>query len=69
MAQPRQIVGISLPPETARAFKAEAERRGIPIRQLFQELWSAYSAPRLVSGADRNSGRTKRLLGGKTHDD
>jgi LDH2 family malate/lactate/ureidoglycolate dehydrogenase len=37
-----QIVGIRMPPERARAFKAEAARRGIPINQLFAELWQTY---------------------------
>lgn len=39
---PRQIVGLSLPPHVAREFKAEASRRGISARALFQELWASY---------------------------
>lgn len=42
MVRARQIVGISLPPDTAQAFKAEAQRRRMPLRQLFQELWAGY---------------------------
>ena len=39
---PRQIVGISLPPEIAAAVKAEATRRDITMRQLFIEMWKTY---------------------------
>lgn len=45
MAQNRQIVGISLPPATAKAFKEEAKRRNIAVRTLFEELWAGYSPP------------------------
>lgn len=45
MAQNRQIVGISLPPATAKAFKEEAKRRKISVRKLFEELWAGYSPP------------------------
>jgi hypothetical protein len=38
----RQIIGISLSPETARAVKAEAGRRGLSLRKLFDELWRLY---------------------------
>jgi hypothetical protein len=38
----RQIVGFSLPPETAREVKAEAGRRGLSLRKLFDELWQLY---------------------------
>jgi hypothetical protein len=38
----RQIVGFSLPPATARAVKAEAGRRGLSLRKLFDELWQLY---------------------------
>lgn len=41
----RQIVGISLSPDTANAFKAEAKRRGLSVRKLFEEMWTAYSPP------------------------
>jgi metal-responsive CopG/Arc/MetJ family transcriptional regulator len=37
---PRQIVGISLPPELAAKVKREAERRRVSLRTLFQEMWS-----------------------------
>lgn len=43
--QNRQIVGISLPPATAKAFKEEAKRRKISVRKLFEELWAGYSPP------------------------
>lgn len=42
--QNRQIVGFSLAPERAREVKAEAARRGINLRQLFEELWELYKA-------------------------
>lgn len=38
----RQIVGFSLPPELASRVKAEAGRRNISLRKLFEELWEAY---------------------------
>jgi hypothetical protein len=38
----RQIVGFSLAPSTARAVKAEAGRRGLSLRKLFDELWQLY---------------------------
>lgn len=41
----RQIIGVSLPPDVARAFKEEAARRGISLRKLFEELWAAYKPP------------------------
>lgn len=40
--QKRQIVGISLPPQTAEAFKQEASRRNLSLKDLFQEMWSLY---------------------------
>ncbi|MBD3846157.1 hypothetical protein IED13_10650 [Bosea sp. SSUT16] len=40
--QERQIVGISLDPETAKAVKAEAERRGVTVKRLFMEAWALY---------------------------
>ena len=38
----RQIVGISLPPDVATAFKAEAARRNLSVRSLFLEMWGQY---------------------------
>ena len=38
----RQIVGVSLSPEMAKAFKTEAASRGMSVRKLFEEMWSAY---------------------------
>lgn len=38
----RQIVGISLPPDVARSFKAEAARRGVSLKELFEEMWELY---------------------------
>lgn len=40
----RQIVGVSLDPRMAKEFKAEAKRRGVSMRRLFEEMWSAYTA-------------------------
>jgi hypothetical protein len=42
-ATPRQIVGLSLDPATAKAFKAEAVARGVSVRKLFEEMWTAYT--------------------------
>jgi len=38
----RQIVGVSLDPATAKAFKAEAIHRGLSLRKLFEEMWELY---------------------------
>ena len=38
----RRIVGFSLPPELAKQVKAEAGRRGISLRKLFEEMWRLY---------------------------
>ena len=40
----RQIVGISLSPETAAAVKMEAARRKLSLRKLFEEMWTDYQA-------------------------
>ncbi len=42
--RPRKIVGISLRPEVAEEFKAEAERRNLSLRDLFLECWEGYQA-------------------------
>lgn len=36
----RQIVGFSLSVERAREVKAEAAKRGISLKDLFEELWA-----------------------------
>lgn len=41
----RKIVGFSLSPDMARDVKAEAGRRGVSLRKLFEEMWSGYKAP------------------------
>lgn len=38
----RQILGISLPPEVAKAVKSEATRRDLTLRKLFEEMWTLY---------------------------
>lgn len=38
----RQIVGFSLSPDMARDVKAEAGRRGMSLRKLFEEMWDSY---------------------------
>ena len=38
----RIILGLSLRPELAREVKADAAKRGITIRSLFEELWATY---------------------------
>jgi len=57
----RKIVGISLSPEVAIAFKGEAERRGITAKHLFEELWAHYSPPRPPE--DRRVPRTRQMRG------
>jgi hypothetical protein len=42
LAKPRQIIGFSLDPELASEVKAEADRRGLPLKVLFRELWALY---------------------------
>ena len=39
---PRRIVGFSLSPQLASKVKAEAGRRQIPLKTLFEELWADY---------------------------
>ena len=39
---PRKIVGFSLSPALARDVKAEAARRGLSLRKLFEEMWELY---------------------------
>jgi hypothetical protein len=40
--RPRRIVGFSLTPELAAKVKAEAGRRDISLKTLFDELWALY---------------------------
>lgn len=40
--KPRQIVGFSLSPERAAAVKVEAARRGVSLKELFEEMWALY---------------------------
>lgn len=39
---PRRIVGISMSPQLASEVKAEAGKRRISLRKLFEELWQLY---------------------------
>ncbi len=39
-------LGIRLEPQTISEVKAEAARRGITVRKLFEELWQNYLARR-----------------------
>jgi len=39
---PRKIVGFSMSPSMAAAVKQEAARRGLSLRQLFEEMWELY---------------------------
>lgn len=48
----RQIVGFSLAPDTARAVKTEAAKRGMPLKALFGEMWDDYQA--------KKSGKTSK---------
>ncbi len=38
----RKIIGISLSPALASKVKAEAGRRQISLKQLFEEMWELY---------------------------
>lgn len=38
----RQIVGFSISPELASKVKAEAGRRNLSLKKLFEELWALY---------------------------
>ena len=40
--RPRKIVGISLSPELASKVKAEAGRRQVSLKRLFEEMWALY---------------------------
>lgn len=39
---PRKIVGFSMDPKMAIDVKAEAARRGLSLRKLFEEMWAMY---------------------------
>ncbi|TPK79038.1 hypothetical protein FJ936_30120 [Mesorhizobium sp. B2-4-13] len=39
----RRIVGFSLSPKMAGDVKAEAGRRGISLKKLFEEIWQLYN--------------------------
>lgn len=39
---PRQIVGFSMSPELAAEVKAEAAKRNVSLKKLFEELWDGY---------------------------
>ena len=41
-SKPRKIIGISLSPALASKVKAEAGRRQIRLKQLFEEMWELY---------------------------
>lgn len=40
--KPRRIVGFSLSPDLASKVKAEAGRRQIRLKILFEEMWALY---------------------------
>jgi hypothetical protein len=41
-AKPRSIIGFSLSPALASKVKAEAGRRQIKLKKLFEEMWALY---------------------------
>lgn len=49
----RRIIGFSLAPSMAREVKAEAARRRISLRRLFEELWQLYKAQNGNQKTDR----------------
>lgn len=46
----RKIVGLSLPPAIAKQFKTEAAKRGLSLRDLFQEMWASYEKANTKGG-------------------
>lgn len=42
----RKIIGISLSPTLAAQVKAEAAKRGLSLRKLFEEMWELYKQSR-----------------------
>jgi hypothetical protein len=40
--KPRQIIGISLDPPTAREVKAYAGKHGLSLKKPFEEMWQSY---------------------------
>jgi hypothetical protein len=55
--RPRKIVGFSLPPALASEVKAEAGRRSISLRRLFEELWALYQKQPAKSRAANHESR------------
>ena len=47
--RPRKIVGISLRPEVAGEFKAEAAQRNLTVRDLLLECWALYQSQKRPS--------------------
>lgn len=43
-ARPRRIIGFSLSPDLAAKVKAEAKRREISLKTLFEEIWQLYES-------------------------
>ena len=39
---PRKIIGISMSPSMAVEVKAEAAKRELSLRKLFEEMWALY---------------------------
>lgn len=44
--RPRKIIGLSLSPELASKVKAEAGRRNLSLKRLFEEMWALYEKHR-----------------------
>jgi hypothetical protein len=42
ISKERQIIGFSISPHLASKVKAEAGRRNVSLRKLFEELWKLY---------------------------
>lgn len=40
--QESRVVGIRVPIDVARSFKAEAAQRGMKLNDLFEEMWASY---------------------------
>lgn len=50
----RRIVGFSLSPDMAADVKAEAAKRGISLRKLFEEMWSEYNMKKAANNARKS---------------
>jgi len=55
--KPRQIVGFSLSPELAAEVKMEAARRGLSLKNLFEDMWAQYRKEQTANKPDARKSR------------